>query len=126
MKELPVLIIEDEVLVQDLIREGLEEAGYRVITVEDAAAAMKVIEQEAGLAGMVTDVNLGSGPTGWDIARAARERHHDLPIVYVSGDSAHDWTSHGVPHRVMVPKPFATGQIVVALAEMQNARLTDL
>jgi DNA-binding response OmpR family regulator len=126
MKELPVLLVEDDVLVQDLIREGLEDAGYRVIQMEDAASAMAVIEQEAALAGMVTDVNLGSGLKGWDIARVAREKHHDLPIVYVSGDSAHDWTSHGVPHSVMVPKPFATGQIVVALAEMQNSRLTDL
>jgi CheY-like chemotaxis protein len=126
MKELPVLLVEDDVLVQDLIREGLEDAGYRVIPVEDAASALAVIEQEAALAGMVTDINLGGGPKGWDIARAAREKHHDLPIVYVSGDSAHDWTSHGVPHSVMVPKPFATGQIVVALAEMQNSRLTDL
>ncbi|WP_395671219.1 response regulator [Phenylobacterium sp.] len=126
MNELPVLLVEDEVLVQDLIREALEEAGYRVISVEDARAAVSIIEQESGLAGMVTDINLGAGPQGWEIARAAREKHPNLPIVYVSGDSMHDWSSHGVPHSVMVPKPFANAQIVVALAEMQDRPLSGV
>ena len=127
MKELAILLVEDEALVQDLIREALEDAGYRVIAVATGEDAIGVLCGGENISGLVTDVNLGRGQlNGWDVARRAREERHDVPIVYVSGDSAHDWAARGVPHSVMVPKPFATTQIIVALAEMLNARTTDL
>jgi hypothetical protein len=34
---------------------------------------------------LVTDIDLGgSSPTGWDVARRARELHPELPVVYLS------------------------------------------
>ena len=128
MRELPVLVVEDEVLIEVLIRDGLTDAGYRVEAESAPADAIARLErQDCEWAGLVTDINLGPNClTGWDIARRARELCPALPVVYVSGDSAHDWTSQGVPQSVMIPKPFATGQIVVALAELQNARTADV
>lgn len=29
------------------------------------------------------------------------------PILYVFGDSAHQWGSNGVPRSILLPKPFA-------------------
>jgi len=69
---------------------------------------------------MVTDVNLGAGPTGWDVAAKAREMIPTLPVIYVTGDSGHHWPSHGVPQSVIITKPFAAAQIVVALAGLAN------
>lgn len=50
----------------------------------------------------------------------AREAKPDIAVVYMSGDSAHLWSAHGVPDSVMVAKPFALSQIVVALASQLN------
>ena len=44
-----------------------------------------------------------------------------MPIVYVSGASGSEWTSKGVPHSVMISKPFASSQIVVAVSSLINA-----
>lgn len=128
MHELPVLVVEDEPLIEVLIREAVTDAGYRVVSVNSADEAMAVLlRQECNWAGLVTDINLGSGSVqGWDIARKARELCPAVAVVYVSGDSSHDWVAQGVPHSVMITKPFASGQIVVALAEMQNARAGDV
>jgi hypothetical protein len=56
--------------------------------------------------------------TGWDLACAARERAGDLPIVYVSGASGHEWASRGVPNSLMITKPFAPVQVVVAISSL--------
>ncbi len=127
MNELPILLVEDEPLVQELLSEALEGAGYKVLIASRGQEALELLDQEAtNVSGLVTDINLGAGPKGWDVARRARELHADLPVVYLSGDSAHQWTVQGVPHSVMIQKPFANSQIIVALAELLNARTQDL
>jgi hypothetical protein len=36
----------------------------------------------------------------------------------MSGDSAGDWSSQGVPGSIMLQKPFAVAQVVTAVASM--------
>jgi hypothetical protein len=43
-----------------------------------------------------------------------------IPVVYMSGDSAHEWGSRGVPESVMVAKPFVTVQIITAITTLLN------
>lgn len=115
--ETPLLLyVEDEVLIQVAVIEGLEEAGYSVVVAKSGAEALSLIaKHKAVLRGVVTDINLGSGIDGWEVARTAREAIGGLPVVYVSAASQQDWTSRGVPGSVMIAKPFATAQVVVAL-----------
>ena len=69
---------------------------------------------------LITDVNLGGELTGWDVARNAREKFPTLPVVYVTGDSAHEWAAHGVPNSILVNKPFVAAQIINAVATLLN------
>ena len=41
-----------------------------------------------------------------------------MPVLYVSGDNANEWTARGVPNSAMVAKPFVDTQIVTALATL--------
>lgn len=66
----------------------------------------------------MTDVNLGKGITGWDVARAARYKTGEIPIVYMTGDSAHQWSADGVPNSVLVQNPFALAQVTIAMAQL--------
>jgi DNA-binding response OmpR family regulator len=117
-----VLLVEDEVLIQDLVQTALEEGGFEVLVADDGARGLELIEDRAEiLGGLVTDINLGRGPSGWDVARRGRELNGRMPVVYVSGDSAHEWASRGVPQSVMITKPFAPAQILVALASLANS-----
>ena len=56
----------------------------------------------------------------WDVARRAREKIPTLPVVYVTGDSAHEWAAQGVPNSVMISKPFVAAQIVNAVSTLLN------
>jgi len=117
-----LLYVEDEVLIQDLVESALQEAGFEVALALDGEAARDVLtERRENLRGLITDVNLPGGLDGWDVARQARELMNDLPVVYVSGGSPHEWTSKGVPNSIMIEKPFAPAQIVVAISTLINA-----
>ena len=114
-----LLYVEDELLIQDLVITCLEEAGFKLIVADSGEQALQLLAaHNAELRGLVTDVNLGSGPDGWEVARAARQAITALPVVYVSAASEHEWTSQGVPGSMMIAKPFASAQLVVAISSL--------
>jgi DNA-binding response OmpR family regulator len=117
---LPVLLlVEDEALILLDVKEILREAGFDSVAAPNGQAAMKEIETDASrFSAVVTDIDLGNGPTGWEVARRARELSEGIPIIYMSGASYGDWSSQGVPKSVMIVKPFAPAQLVTALATL--------
>lgn len=123
MESLSVLVVEDEATIHGLIRDALEEAGFSVTTVLTARQAIDTLEApDAAFAALVTDIGLErGGATGWDVARRARELEPSLPVVYMTGDSAADWPSNGVPGSVLITKPFAPAQAVTAVTTLLNA-----
>ena len=58
--------------------------------------------------------------SGWDVARRAREIDAKFPVVYMSGESAEDWSARGVPYSIMLSKPFAPAQLVTAVSQALN------
>ena len=116
-----ILVVEDNLIIQDLVQTTLQEAGYEVLAVDNGADGVSALEREAvNLGGLVTDVNLGPTHSGWKVAACARELNPNLPVIYISGDSAHEWAAHGVPNSIMISKPFAPVEVVVALASLRN------
>lgn len=89
--------------------------------------AMAIVESRfADLAGIITDIRLGGGPTGWDVATRARELKPEIAIVYATADSAHDWPSHGVPKSVVLQKPYAAAQLITAVSTLLNQAQTGI
>lgn len=116
-----LLYVEDEVLIQQLLVADLEDAGFAVVVANNGAAALTALEARAGeLHGLITDINLGAGPNGWEVARRARELVGGLPVVYVSAAGESEWTSKGVLTSLMITKPFVPAQVVVAIATLLN------
>jgi CheY-like chemotaxis protein len=119
---LVVLVVEDDAMIMELIEPALAEAGYSVLVAHNGGEALKQLEQEADAAikALVTDIELGSGPTGWEVATRARELHPEIPVVYMSGAEAAEWPSKGVPKSLIIQKPFAPAQIVTAVSQLLN------
>jgi DNA-binding response OmpR family regulator len=116
-----VLVVEDEPLIGLTVEDALGEAGYDVRLISEALEALHELESAAEvLSALVTDIRLQGGRDGWQVARRARELNPALPVVYMSGDSALDHSSQGVPQSVMVQKPFAAAQIVTAVSTLIN------
>ena len=114
----PILLVEDELLVRLTIAEALEHGGYTVIQCDSGPAAIDLIDSLPDIRGLVTDIRLGSHVDGWQVAHHARVKFPCVAVVYITGDSANEWTASGVPESAMLQKPFASSEIVTALANL--------
>jgi DNA-binding response OmpR family regulator len=123
MEDVPViLVIEDDQLIQGVVEEALREGGFEIAIASSGENAVKMLEASDGkYRALVTDVNLGRDRMdGWEVAKRAREIDPAFPVVYMSGDSADDWGSKGVPNSIMLEKPFAPAQLVTAVSQLLN------
>lgn len=123
MEVVHVLVVEDEELLHDIVRDPLEDGGFEVSVVARGDDAILALEAQSEAWGaVVTDIRLGRGqPTGWDVARRARELSPNVAVVYMTGDSSADYAANGVPNSVMLNKPFAPAQLLTAVAQLLNA-----
>ena len=123
MEPVRLLVVEDEVLIHLSIEDALAEAGYEIVIAMNGKTAIAELDADAALfKGVITDIRLGSKETGWDVARHARELAPEMPIIYMTGDSAHEWASQGVPNSIVIQKPFAMGQLVAGISNLLNAQ----
>tara|TARA_R100000935_G_scaffold13666_1_gene27329 strand:+ start:11609 stop:11980 length:372 start_codon:yes stop_codon:yes gene_type:complete len=121
MKSKVILVIEDEALILLDIENALVEEGFEVVTANNGSRAIKTFDADPSrIDAVLTDINLGKGSRGWDIAHHIRKHTSSMPIVYISGDSAHEWEAEGVPNSVLVPKPFVHAQLIAALTTLLN------
>lgn len=116
-----VLVAEDQSLILLELEEVLVGAGFEVETAADGQSAMSLIARHKHqLRGLLTDIRLGQGPNGWDVARHARELMPTVAVVYMTGDSDHEWVAYGVPNSQLIHKPFAHAQLITALSNLLN------
>ncbi|HEY3814854.1 MAG TPA: response regulator [Caulobacteraceae bacterium] len=112
-----LLYVEDELLVRELGVAALTEAGFQVLALQSASEAMAALDERAGdFKAVITDIDLFSKTSGWDVARHARELAPGIPVIYVTGGSEFEWSAMGVPGSAILPKPYAAAQLVVAVA----------
>lgn len=82
LKDMRVLIVEDDYLVAQALRDAIEEAGARAVgPVASAADAINLAMREK-LDGVLLDVKL-QGTNGATVAEALRSKH--VPFVLVTG-----------------------------------------
>jgi CheY-like chemotaxis protein len=121
-----VLLVEDDPLVLLVAQDALEAGGYKVVAATSAREALTLLDARSGeLSGLVTDIRLGAGQTGWEVARHARGLKSDLPIVYTTSDGAGEWPVEGVPNSVLVQKPYAPLQLLTAISALITAADTN-
>lgn len=78
-----VVVVEDEDFLRSLVADSLEGAGFKVATAANAADAKRVIASVDPDA-VVLDIDLGRGPTGFDIADNLRKDSSEVAIVFLT------------------------------------------
>jgi DNA-binding response OmpR family regulator len=107
-----VLLVENDELLGVLFELALCEAGYVVARTRNGAEAMAALAAAPPIDLLVTDIGLGDGPDGWQVARRARARSPDMPVIYMTGGRADEWLPQHVPLGVLLLKPFPIDQLV--------------
>ncbi len=68
-----------------LVAEVLAESGYSVIEAPDGPAGLKVLDSNARIDLLITDVGLPGGLNGKQVADAARVSRPNLKVLFITG-----------------------------------------
>ena len=104
VRDLAVLVVEDDFFVRCDVAGCLREAGYTVIETGSGEAAIALCKSEITIDMVFTDINLGGTATGWDVAKRFRSERPDMPVVYMSAHAID--RDRCVPGSVFVAKPY--------------------
>jgi DNA-binding response OmpR family regulator len=122
-EDLPViLVVEDDHLIQTMVEESLADGGFEPAIAASGEEVVTLLK--GGLTkyrALVTDINLRGRMDGWEVAKRARELDPEFPVVYMTGASADDYGSQGVPNTILLTKPFAPAQLVTAVSQLLNS-----
>jgi two-component system, response regulator PdtaR len=112
-----ILFVEDEPLLGLLMTEALTDKGFEVQAMPDAGCALRYLLSGAQVDVLFTDIDLGAGMDGAELAKLARELRPTLPVVYASGrrSSAQIPT---VPDSIFLPKPYSLSQVDETLSNI--------
>jgi two-component system NtrC family sensor kinase len=122
-----VLIVEDDAGVLAFERETLTAEGYQVLEAVDGRQAIGIIESDALINLIVTDVVLPGGFNGRNVADAAKRVRPGLNVLFTTGYTTNAIVHHGrLDSNVeLLSKPFTSRQLVAAVRKLiaagQNA-----
>jgi PAS domain S-box-containing protein len=80
-----VLVAEDDESVRETVVAMLNDLGYRVLKAKDAQSALSIIESGMPIDLLFTDVIMPGPLKSTELARKARERMPNLPVLFTSG-----------------------------------------
>ena len=105
-----ILIVDDDPDVRNFLASTLESLGYRVKAAENGDEGLRLLDQgEPDM--MLVDYAM-PGLNGADMARAARSRCPQLPIVFVTGYADTDALTDALgPDAPMLHKPFGAREL---------------
>ena len=106
----PILVVDDDPDILDMLREALEGAGHRVLTARDGLEALERLRTDRPSL-IFLDMRMPR-MDGWEFARAARERGNTAPVVVITaaGD-ARAWAKE-ISAESYIAKPFTISQLL--------------
>jgi len=121
-----VLVVDDDPAICELIEDVLQEVRMSAVCVGSDEEAYRIIPTLPTIQALIVDVNLGTGTTGFDVARFARQVIPDLPVIYVTGQATRDsFQAFGVPDSTYLAKPFSIDDFIQTLLARLGLRYTD-
>ncbi|WP_311220821.1 MULTISPECIES: PAS domain-containing protein [unclassified Acidovorax] len=118
-----ILVVDDEASVRLFVREILVELGFTVLEAADGIEALQVLQTQAHLDLLITDVGLPGGMNGRQVADAARVAQPDLQILFITGYAENAVLSHGhlAPRMHVMTKPFELSAFVSRVERLLKA-----
>jgi CheY-like chemotaxis protein len=110
-----ILYVEDNYIISLANCSALRDFGYDVTEAFSAIEAVAILLCRDDLFALVTDIDLGPGEDGFQVARRGRVAHPELAVVFISAASGSRYRSEGVPCSEFIAKPFETSLISAAL-----------
>ncbi|WP_158742921.1 PAS domain S-box protein [Acidisphaera sp. L21] len=117
-----VLVVDDEPTVRMLIGEVLHELNYATVEAADGATGLQILNSDARIDLLVTDVGLPGGMNGRQLADAARIGRPTLKVLFITGFAENAVIGSGMlePGMQVMTKPFSMEAMAAKVRDLIN------
>jgi PAS domain S-box-containing protein len=118
-----ILLVEDEPVLRELVREVLSEYEYHVIEAGSGVEALRVWDEHNGQVDLLlTDMVMPEGMSGRDLAMQLRLQKPHLKVIYTSGYSSESLSSEiGQSDTLFLAKPYLPPQLAQLVRQALDA-----
>lgn len=118
-----ILVIDDERVVLDTVRDGLNAHGYQVLTAEGGDEALRIAQSHQGAIGLALIDVVMPGMSGPEVAQRLHATRPDLKILFMSGFSTEVVVVHGLDGGdPILVKPFSLDTLGRKVREILDYR----
>ena len=119
-----VLVVDDEPSVRILVSDLLGELGYTALEAADGAGGLKVLESNARVDLLISDVGLPGMMNGRQMADAARVKRPDLKVLFITGFAETALLNNGQlePGMSVLTKPFTVETLAARVRDLIGGR----
>jgi len=103
-----ILVVDDETVVLDTVRDGLTAHGYQVLTAANGDEALQVSQAHQGSIALALVDVIMPGMSGPEVAQRLHAARPDLKVLFMSGFSTEVVVVHGLDAGdPLLVKPFS-------------------
>ena len=115
-----ILIVDDEPSIRMLLADALEEIGFSVIEAHDGPTGLRILQSDATIDVLITDVGLPGGMNGRQLADAARLTRAELRVLFITGYAENAIIGNGqlAPGMQVLTKPFVVEALASRVLDM--------
>ncbi|MBD9397470.1 PAS domain-containing protein [Pseudomonas sp. PDM11] len=115
-----VLVVDDEPTIRLLVTDVLEELGLTVIEASDSAAGLSLLQSDAVIDLLISDVGLPGGMNGRQMADAGRLVRPTMPVLLITGYAVNSLLTDGqlAPGITVLTKPFTLDALASRVREL--------
>ncbi len=107
-----ILVVEDEILIRMSVCDYLRDCGYRVLEASNAAEAQTVFAAGEPIEILFSDIDLGPGKNGFELARWVRATYPSVRIVLTSGIARMAQDAADLCDGPLLQKPYSYASLV--------------
>ena len=119
-----ILVVEDETVLRELVREILETVGYQVLDAASGQEALQVWQKHRGdVRLLLTDMSMPDGMSGRELAARLQKDNPRLPVIFSSGYSQEqlEETELTGPGQKFLSKPYQPEDLAQAVRSCLNS-----
>jgi signal transduction histidine kinase/ActR/RegA family two-component response regulator len=122
-----ILLVEDEPVVRELVRDILQTYDYSIVEASSGVEALRIWDQQDGKVDLLlTDIIMPEGLNGRELARQLKTRKPNLKVIFSSGYSAE---TLGKDFReddtAFLPKPYLPAQLAQLVRQRLDSRSSE-
>ena len=124
---LRVLLVEDDAEVRAIVHAFLDALGCKITSCASAELALLVLTPDAPFDLLLSDIALGAGMRGTELAALAQQRVPSIGVLLMSGFSAEllDADRDSPPNWELLRKPYGREELALAITKVVKTQQTS-